>query len=137
MDHEGRVESWWGPRGFRVEVHTIDPRVGGALHYDMIASEPDTIVFMEQAGMPLSHATRGSFTEVVPNERLRLTHMIDVVPGAPPYENSMTVVFSRSAGQARMVIAVEPHRDPEWTKRSAMGMESQLTKVADALVARR
>ena len=30
-------ESWWGPQGFRVEVQTLDARVGGALHYEMIA----------------------------------------------------------------------------------------------------
>src|SRR5690606_30020703 len=28
-------ESWWGPEGFRVEVHELDLRVGGALAYDM------------------------------------------------------------------------------------------------------
>jgi uncharacterized protein YndB with AHSA1/START domain len=26
-------ESWWGPEGFRVEVHVIEPRVNGKLHY--------------------------------------------------------------------------------------------------------
>jgi len=31
------IESWWGPRGFRVEVHSIDLRVGGELLYSMIA----------------------------------------------------------------------------------------------------
>ena len=30
-------ESWWGPEGFRVEVHKLEARVGGALRYDMIA----------------------------------------------------------------------------------------------------
>ena len=34
-------ESWWGPEGFRVQVHTLEARVGGALSYDMIADAPE------------------------------------------------------------------------------------------------
>ena len=26
-------ESWWGPKGFRVEVHELEPREGGTLVY--------------------------------------------------------------------------------------------------------
>ena len=34
-------ESWWGPEGFRVEVHALEARAGGALEYDMIADAPE------------------------------------------------------------------------------------------------
>ena len=54
-------ESWWGPEGFRVEVHTIEARVGGALHYDMIADAPEQIAAMKRMGRPTSHETRGTF----------------------------------------------------------------------------
>jgi uncharacterized protein YndB with AHSA1/START domain len=40
-------ESWWGPEGFRVEVHTIDARNGGRLHYDMIADAPEQVAAMK------------------------------------------------------------------------------------------
>ncbi len=43
-------ESWWGPEGFRVEVHTLEARVGGTLHYDMIADAPEQIEAMKQMG---------------------------------------------------------------------------------------
>ena len=34
-------ESWWGPEGFRVEVHALEARPGGVLEYDMIADAPE------------------------------------------------------------------------------------------------
>jgi hypothetical protein len=43
-------ESWWGPQGFRVEVQTLDARVGGTLHYVMIADSPEMIAAMKQMG---------------------------------------------------------------------------------------
>jgi uncharacterized protein YndB with AHSA1/START domain len=48
-------ESWWGPEGFRVEVHAIEAREGGALHYDMIAEAPEQIEAMKRMGHPTSH----------------------------------------------------------------------------------
>ena len=32
-----------------------------------------------------------------------------------------------------MLVTVEPHPDPAWTRSASLGMESQLTKVANAL----
>src|SRR5215510_1046281 len=43
-------ESWWGPEGFRVEVHELDARVGGKLDYDMIADAPEAIEAMKKLG---------------------------------------------------------------------------------------
>ena len=54
-------ESWWGPDGFRVEVHALEARLGGTLHYDMIADSPEMIAAMKRMGRPTSHeARRGS-----------------------------------------------------------------------------
>jgi uncharacterized protein YndB with AHSA1/START domain len=130
------LETWWGPQGFRIEVHKVDLRVGGELMYDMIASAPEQIEFMKKANMPLSIATRASFGEIAPLRHLEIVHVIDFVPGMPPYENRIRVEFSSEKGAARMVVTVEPHSTPEWTQRAAMGMESQLTKVPDVLAAR-
>src|SRR6185436_16234688 len=84
-------ESWWGPEGFRVEVHAIDPREGGALHYDMIADAPEQVAAMQRMGHPISHETRGRFAEVRPRERLAITHVIDFLPGVKPYESTIRV----------------------------------------------
>jgi uncharacterized protein YndB with AHSA1/START domain len=130
-------ESWWGPEGFRVEVHKLDLRVGGELAYDMIAAAPEQIEFMKKANMPTSHATRGTFVEIVPHQRLEICHLIDFIPGLRPYENRLRVEFSPEGRSVRMVITIEAHPDKEWTLRATQGMESQLTKLPGALAARK
>jgi uncharacterized protein YndB with AHSA1/START domain len=122
-------ESWWGPEGFRVEVHALEPRANGALAYDMIADAPDAIAAMKRMGQPLSHGTRGRFGEFKPLERLTLVHVIDFIAGVEPYESTIEVDFHAAGDQARMVVALHPHRDPHWTKMSIEGFRSQLTKL--------
>src|SRR5688572_28581957 len=82
-------ESWWGPEGFRVEVHKLEARVVGALHYDMIADAPEQIAALKEMGQAISHETRGTFVELVPRERLAITHVIDFLPGVKPYDSTM------------------------------------------------
>jgi uncharacterized protein YndB with AHSA1/START domain len=123
-------ESWWGPEGFRVEVHALEARAEGALEYDMIAHAPDSIAAMKRMGQPLSHGTRGRFAEFKPLERrLTLVHVIDFIPGVEPYESTIKVDFHPSGDHARMVVTLHPHRGPHWTKMSAEGFRSQLTKL--------
>ena len=74
-------ESWWRPQGFRVQVHTIEARLGGRLHYDMIADAPEAVEAMEEMERPGSHETRGRFGEFAPHQRLAITHVIDFLPG--------------------------------------------------------
>ncbi len=126
-------ESWWGPEGFRVKVHAIEPRVGGLLHYDMIAEGEEQIEYMKRSGQPLSHETRGRFAELEPHRRIELVHMIDFIPGLSPYENTMTVDLEQRGETVRMVVTIEPHRSAEMTRMAALGFESQLTKVPAAL----
>jgi uncharacterized protein YndB with AHSA1/START domain len=122
-------ESWWGPQGFRVEVSAIDARDGGTLAYDMIADAPDAIAAMKQMGQPLSHKTKGRFSAYQPHTRLTLTHVIDFVPGQPPYETLIEVDFYPEGEATRMVVTIHPHLDPHWTKMSVMGFNSQITKL--------
>jgi uncharacterized protein YndB with AHSA1/START domain len=122
-------ESWWGPQGFRVDVHAMEARPGGALEYDMIADAPDAIEAMKRMGQPLSHATRGWFSEFRPLERLTLMHLIDFVPGFDPYESKIEVDFESLGDEARMVVTLHPHRDAHWTRMSVEGFRSQLKKL--------
>jgi uncharacterized protein YndB with AHSA1/START domain len=122
-------ESWWGPEGFRVEVRALEARVGGALHYDMIADAPEQVEAMRQMGLPPSHETRGRFTELRPHERLAITHVIDFLPGVKPYDSTMVVEFFPAGDHVRMVITLEPMHDEETTKLSTEGFTSQLTKL--------
>jgi uncharacterized protein YndB with AHSA1/START domain len=122
-------ESWWGPEGFRVEVHRLEARTGGALEYDMIADSANAIAAMKQMGWQPSHNTRGWFAEFKPFERLKLVHLIDFIPGVEAYESTIEVDFYASSEDARMVVTVQPHRDPHWTRMSIEGFNSQLTKL--------
>lgn len=122
-------ESWWGPEGFRVEVHALEPRVGGALQYDTIADAPDAIAATQRLGRPPSHATRGWFAEFKPYERLTITHVIDFIPGVASYEHTIEVEFRAAGDHATMVVTVHPHRDPHITRMSVEGFGSQLTKL--------
>lgn len=122
-------ESWWGPKGFRVDVHALEARAGGALAYDMIADAPEAIAAMKQMGQPISHNTRGRFAEFKPHERLTLVHIIDFIAGVEPYETAIEVEFQPLGDLTRMVVTIEPHPDPHWTKMSTLGFQSQLTKL--------
>ncbi len=122
-------ESWWGPDGFRVEVHVLDARVGGALTYDMIADAPDAIAAMKQMGQPLSHATHGIFTELQPRERLVLTHVIDFIEGVTPFENTILAEFFPEGGNVRMVVTLHRMHDDAFTRMQVEGFTSQLTKL--------
>ena len=79
------IESWWGPEGFSVKVHSLDLRPGGALHYAMTAVGPDQVAFMKNAGMPLTTEVRLAYSEVEPKRRLGYTHLADFIPGVAPY----------------------------------------------------
>jgi uncharacterized protein YndB with AHSA1/START domain len=122
-------ESWWGPEGFRVEVHELEARVGGALHYDMIADSPEMIEAMKQMGAPVSHPTRGRFSEVEPQTRLAITQVIDFLPGVAAYESTMVVEFFPSGDRVRMVITGDPMHTEEFTNMAKEGLTSQLRKL--------
>ena len=122
-------ESWWGPQGFRVEVHEIDARVGGALRYDMIADTPEMIAAMKQMGRPASHAARSTFSELKPEQRLVLTNVIDFLPGVEAYESNIAVDFYAKGDSAVMVVTLDGMHSDEFTKMQEQGFTSQLTKL--------
>ena len=122
-------ESWWGPEGFRVEVHEIDARVGGTLRYDMIADAPQMIAEMKKMGQPLSHKTRGTFSQLEPHRRLVLTHMIDFLPGVKPYESTMVMELFPSGGNVRMVVQLSAMHDAQTTRMQLEGFTSQIGKL--------
>jgi uncharacterized protein YndB with AHSA1/START domain len=122
-------ESWWGPDGFRVEVHALEARLGGTLHYDMIADSPEMIAVMKQMGRPTSHEARARFTEIRRHERLAITSVIDFLPGVTPYESTIMAEFFPSGDTVRMVVTLDPMHDEEFTKMQTAGFSSQLSKL--------
>jgi uncharacterized protein YndB with AHSA1/START domain len=112
-----------------VEVHAIEPRVGGTLRYDMIADAPEQIEAMKKMGQPTSHRTHGTFTEVTPHERLAITHVIDFLPGVKPYDSTMRIAFFPSGGDVRMVVTLDPMHSEEFSQMQKEGFTSQLGKL--------
>jgi uncharacterized protein YndB with AHSA1/START domain len=122
-------ESWWGPEGFRVEVHELDARVGGKLNYDMIAHTPEAIEAMKLHGQPLSHATHGTFSALEQNRYLKLTHVIDFLPGVVPYESVIEVDLVAKGDSVRMIVKLHAMHTPEFSQMQKEGFTSQLTKL--------
>ena len=118
-----------GPAGFRTEVHAIDARPNGKLHYDHIAESPEMVAAMREMGRPALTTLHGRFSEFRPLERLVLTQMIDFLPGVEPYESTIMVDFFPSGEWVRMVVTLSPMHDEEFTKLASQGLASQLANL--------
>lgn len=123
--------SWWGPKGFRVEVSTLEPRKGGALVYEMIADDPACVAAMKAAGQAVSHGVRATFSVFSPHAELALTSVIDFIPGVAAYESLIAVTLEPHARGARMVVTLHAMHDPHWTGMQIEGFTSQLGKLDD------
>jgi len=119
-------ETWWGGEGSRVEVHTIEAREGGTLHYDMIAVVPADIATRDQLGLAPSSSVRARFIEFRPYQRLILSHVIDFVPGVKPYESTIAVDFFPASDTVRMVTTIEPMHNEDFTQTSIRVFINQL-----------
>ena len=122
-------ESWWGPQGFRAEVSELDARVGGALRYDMIADAPEMIAAMKKMGQPLSHKTRGMYSQLEYHRRLTLTHVIDFLPGVKPYESTIAMELVPTGKDVRMVVHLSGMHDAQTTRMQLEGFTSQISKL--------
>lgn len=123
-------ESWWGPQGFRSDVHKIEARQDGALHYDMVADAPEVVAEMAKLDRPPSHGIRGTFSEFKPHERLVLSQIIDFLPGVEPYNSTIEVeFFPAGEGHVRMVVTLWPMHDAETSAMQKEGFLSQLSKL--------
>jgi uncharacterized protein YndB with AHSA1/START domain len=123
-------ESWWGPQGFRADVHTIEGRLGGGLHYDMVADTPEMVAAMKRMGQPTSTPCRGAFSEYRPHDRLVLTQVIDFLPDVEPYDSTIQVDFFPAGDNAvRMVITSSRMHDAQTTNMQQQGMTSQVSKL--------
>ena len=122
-------ESWWGPQGFRVEVHALEAHTGGTLRYDMIADTPEMIAAMAQMGAPVSHATSSRYTLVEPRARIVLTSAIDFLPGVETDESEIAVAFATHGDTVRMSVTLAAMHSDQFTRMQEEGFASQLAKL--------
>lgn len=130
-------ESWWTPEGCRVEVSTIEPRLGGKLVSSMIPIRPEEIAEMKQLGLSPQRPAHATFVEFEPKRRLRLRHRMDFIPNVEPYDHDILVEFIPDGTRVRMVVEIEPHWSEHWTQLAVQAFEYQLTRIPTALAARR
>ena len=64
-----------------------------------------------------------------------LTHVVDFVPGVKPYESTIVAEFFPSGEWVRMVVTLHPMHDEEFTRMSAEGLRSQLSKLDKKFIA--
>lgn len=123
-------ESWWGPDGFRADVHRMEASPGGAIHYDMVADTPEAIAAMKAMGEPAITTCKGHFSEFRPGERLALSQIIDFLPGVEPYDSLIEVDFLPLAeGRVRMIVTLHQMHDAQTTRMQQAGFMSQLSKL--------
>ena len=123
------MERWWGPDGYRIRVDHLDLVVGGRLDYVMIADTPQMADFMKANGMPAEIPTSLTYTEIVPMTRLGFSHVVNFVPGHPPYEVHDLIELAQMGDSVHLTARVGRMHDDLWTDRSRMGWEQQLNKL--------
>jgi uncharacterized protein YndB with AHSA1/START domain len=122
-------ESWWGPVGFRADVHELEAREGGVLRYDMVADTPEMVAAMEKMGQPASHPTNSRYSEFRPHDRLVLTNAIDFIVGVEPYDSTIVVDFIPKGDAVKMIVTLSPMHNDMFTGMQLEGFTSQLTKL--------
>ena len=127
------IESWWGPHGFRVEVHSIDLRVGGEMRYSMIAAAPEMIEFMKMANMKTSTSHSLTYREIVHNKRLAYSQLTDFVPGVAPYDVDAVVDLEETPKGVKMTLTFDAMHDDMWTERATQGWRQQFEKLEKVL----
>ena len=121
------IASWFGPKGFEVEVDEIELREGGTFRYSMRATAPEAIKAMEQHGHSATRVIVSTVTEVDPPNKL--------VYDSPMGPETMTtsVEFSEVAGGVKMVLVISATK-AGMTEGAARGWGSSLERFAEQLV---
>lgn len=124
------IARWWAPDGFTTTVEALDLRAGGELVYTMTATAPETIAFMNSAGMPLATLSRKRFTRIHAPSALAYQSLIDFIPDREPYEFATDVELTPTDDGTRVVMAVEQLHDQLWTQRLLEGRNNELDNLA-------
>lgn len=96
---EKELAKWWAPLGFTNPVCTVDARVGGELYIVMQAG-PD-MGPMSNMKAPM----KGTFTEIVPNEKLVFTN-VALGPNDEHLLEGVTTVTFADVGDGKTKLTV-------------------------------
>lgn len=126
---EKEVQVWWAPKGFTCPACVVDAKVGGAL-YIMMQAGNDMGSF---SGMKAP--MKGTFTEVVPNEKLVFTNIALDEAGNHLLEGVTTVTFKDVDGKTELVVHTGAKGMVPQAEQMLGGMEMGWNQQLDKLMA--
>jgi len=110
----GLFAKWWGPEGFSMSAHAIDPRPGG--HWRTTMRSPEGKLF----------TVSGVYRAVEPARRLVFTWGWEDDKGARGHETEVTVTFAAAPGGTKLVILQKEFATAEDRDRHGQGWNSTL-----------
>jgi uncharacterized protein YndB with AHSA1/START domain len=122
-----QLSRWWAPHGFTAPTVELDPEVGGELYVVMLAGE--NLGAMSGMRAPL----RGTFTEVVENERLAFTNNALDEAGNVLLSGTTEVTFEEENGKTKMTIRTAAKGTAPATAIMLAGMEQGWNEQTDKL----
>jgi len=124
--------SWFGPRGFRAEVDSMDLRPGGKLVFRMIADSPQMVARFEAMGRPTSWSVEAVYDDVEPMTRLSYTTADAPMGPGQTTEFRRIVTFEETDEGVKMVLVLEAGT-PRFLGGAAMGFKSALERFGEQL----
>ncbi len=112
------LEKWYWPEPLVGKVKHLDVRVGGG--YEITAEG-------------LAHSSRGTYTDVMPCERLGIRAAIDFLPDTAPYERIDSILLQAVPAGTKMTFTCTQMHSAHWQKLAMAGWTSSLDKLARAL----
>jgi uncharacterized protein YndB with AHSA1/START domain len=112
------VKRWWAGKQGEVTLAEIDLRVGGAWRSVMISNDGMEIAF------------RGTYREIVPDERIVHTEVYEAMPEA---EAVNTITFAESDGRTTMTVLIDCGTKEVRDGMLASGMEGGMQEAYDRM----
>ena len=115
------VKRWWNAKRGEVTVCDIDLRVGGAWRYVMVTSDGTEVGF------------HGTFTEIVPEERVGQTELYEMPGLTEDDANVNTCTLTEHEGRTTMRVVVRAASPESRDMQLASGMEAGMQDAYDLL----
>jgi uncharacterized protein YndB with AHSA1/START domain len=116
------IKQWWSGKRGSVTTAEVDLRVGGTWRYVMTANEGFEVAF------------HGTFREIVPDERLVSTELLEGVPDATEDDATLnTTTFEEADGRTTLTTLVECHTKEVRDLIIESGMEGGMQEAMDRL----
>ncbi len=118
------LKHWWGPKGSKVEVMTVDLRPGGIFHY-VLRYSTGTAMWARFTYRDIAAPERLVYVSGYSDESGGLTRA--PFPGSFPLEIENTVTFSEHAGKTTITISGLPHNASDEERKFFEGMFASMT----------